>query len=107
MLADPSLDGSVGGSRPLFVVVLRFAGLPAGRTATLTVESDATLAGTLDPRCTRPQPHARRPARSPVTTCPRSRCSLVAPQGGQVTATLSPAEQDADIGNNTWRADLG
>ena len=32
---------------------------------------------------------------------------LVAPQGGQVTATLSPVEQDADLGNNTWRADLG
>ena len=25
----------------------------------------------------------------------------------RVTASLTPAEQDADAGNNTWRADLG
>jgi hypothetical protein len=32
---------------------------------------------------------------------------VVAPQGSQVTASLTAAQQDADPGNNTWRADLG
>ncbi len=88
-------------------MVLRFAGLPAGRTASLTIDSEATLSGNLDARCTRTVNRTR-------TTCQVSGDDLspvvlilVAPQGGQVTATLSPVEQDADLGNNTWRADLG
>ncbi len=81
------------------------AGLAAGSSATLVVESDANVVRTTDSRCTAAKARA---------TCQIAGANLapvafevVAPQGAQVTATLTPAEQDANAGNNTWRADLG
>ena len=105
-LPDPSLTGSVGGARPTYDVVVRIAGLPAGSTAVLVVESaDANVVRTTDGRCTFAKARA---------TCQMSAADLspvalevVAPHGATVVASLSTAAQDADPGNNSWRADLG
>ena len=105
MVPDPSLAGSVGGARPTYVVSLRVAGLPAGSSAVLVVESDAEVVRTNDARCT----YAKARATCQVSGADLSPIVLevVAPQGARVTASLTPAAQDADAGNNSWRADLG
>jgi hypothetical protein len=102
---DPSLGGSVGGARPTYAVVLRVAGLPATSSATLVVESDAEVVRTTDRRCT----YAKARATCQISGADLSPVSfeVVAPQGARVSASLTPAEQDASTGNNTWRADLG
>ncbi len=104
-MADPSLGGSVGGARPTYAVVLRVAGLPAGSTAVLVVESDAEVVRTTDRRCT----YAKARATCQISGADLSPVSfeVVAPQGARVSASLTPAEQDASAGNNSWRADLG
>jgi hypothetical protein len=87
-------------------VVLRIAGLPAGGTAVLVVESaDANVVRTTDGRCT----FAKARATCQISGADLSPVSLevVAPQGATVVASLTAAAQDADTGNNTWRADLG
>ena len=85
--------------------MLRVAGLPASSSAVLVVESDANVVRTTDPRCT----YAKARATCQISGANLSPVSfeVVAPQGAQVSASLTPAEQDADAGNNTWRADLG
>ena len=104
-LPDPSLAGSVGGARPTYDVVLRFAGLPSGSSAVLAVESDALVVRTTDARCT----FARARATCQVSGADPSPVTfeVVAPLGARVTASLTAAAQDADGGNNSWRADLG
>ena len=105
VLPDPSLGGSVGGTRPTYVVVLRVAALPAGATAVLTLEtSDASVVRTDDARCV---------VVKAVATCRISGADLspvalevVAPQGATIVAALAPVAPDADPGNNTWRATL-
>ena len=100
---DVGLSGSVGGGRPSYDVVLRVAGLPAGATAVLVVESaDANVVRTEDPRCV---------FAKALATCRLSGSDLtpvalevVAPQGADVVATLTPAALDPNPGNNTWRA---
>ena len=87
-------------------MVVRVAGLPAGTSAVLVVESaDANVIRTTDGRCTFAKARATCQISaadlSPVTV------EVVAPQGATVVASLSTASQDADPGNNTWRADLG
>jgi hypothetical protein len=86
-------------------VVLRPAGLPSGSGAVLVVESDANVVRTTDPRCT----YARARATCQISGTDLSPLTfeVVAPLGAQVTASLTPAEQDADAGNNAWRSDLG
>ena len=87
-------------------MVLRVAGLPAGTTAVLVVESaDANVVRTTDGRCT----YAKARATCQISAADLSPVTLevVAPQGATVVASLSAAAQDADPSNNTWRADLG
>jgi hypothetical protein len=86
-------------------VVLRVAGLPSGNSAVLVVESGVNVVRTTDARCT----YAKARATCQVSGADLSPVTfeVVAPQGSQVTASLTAAQQDADPGNNTWRADLG
>ena len=78
---------------------------PAGSSAVLVVESDANVVRTTDARCTAVK--ARATCRITGADLSPVSFEVVAPQGARVSASLTPAEQDADAGNNTWRADLG
>ena len=69
--------------------MLRVAGLPAGSSAVLVVESDAEVVRTTDPRCT----YAKARATCQVSGADLSPVTfeVVAPQGARVTASLTPA----------------
>jgi RNA polymerase sigma factor (sigma-70 family) len=102
---DPAVSGSVGGGRPTYDVVLRVAGLPSGATAVLVVEATAAnVVRSSDGRCTVSRTRATCQVSgsdlSPLTV------EVVAPQGAEVVASLTPAVADPSPGNNTWRATL-
>lgn len=86
-------------------MVLTVAGLPAGASAVLVVEAPAaSVVRTGDARCTANRERATCQVSgndlSPLTL------EVVAPQGAEVVASLTPAAVDPNLVNNIWRAPL-
>lgn len=99
------MTGSVSGSSPLFRAAVQVADLPADRTAELVFSSERViLMWTNQPGCS---------VTGDTMTCTVSgggtssvAVNLLALPGASITATLVMTEPDANLDNNTWRADL-